>query len=107
MDRQLWKFERSKVIGRKFGQPIDSENWFLSETGIDQKLLDKISLILQELLALLNKYNIDLLEDSEQECKGISFGNQYEVVWTTFDPAVFIILYKGFRVGKLFRIDTG
>lgn len=103
MNTQLWKFEKAEATSKRFGQPVDAEGHYLSKIDITQEALGEMFLILQELFAFLDEYDVDLLEDSEHACKGIGLGNHYEVTWTISDPTILTVLHRGRLVGKLLR----
>ena len=103
-----WEYTPEEAVGEHYGTPVNRDNYFISREQPPSDLITKAKLVLTELFALLDRLDIDIAVDSEQQV--VVLYTEYEdklIQWTVnySDRQNAVIAFNGFPAGTLVLLE--
>lgn len=102
-----WKYETAIPVKTAYGRPVDKCGHFLGNVSANQIIANAAVALLEDLFALLDRYDASIEEDSEQGEVIIGFGTGgFEVAYNNASLDKATLMHNGALVGRLAREST-
>ena len=99
-----WEYTPEEAVSEHYGTPINKDNYFISREQPSSNLITKAKLVLTELFVLLDRLNIEIAVDSEQQVVVLytEYAEKF-VQWTIgySDRQNAVIALNGYPAGTL------